>query len=250
MTNYYSISATTKLLPGIVQRAYRNDLIEMQLTMAVSAGLLFPMPGMAAAMSAAPRIAMAVGQSNAAVAQITQVVDGWLARSANSLQLLDQNRQRWTGLQERAAAIGEDMRRILERSDANFWAGVAHEAKREVHEQQIAAQEGYSKAMSLVPAALGNAKSITTLLFGMFSTRISPVVASTSALAGRFPFPNPAGFGICTRTTQVAAALTTLAAELRQLQAGGMWRLQERVNSTIMTVASTTMQESRRGNRP
>lgn len=241
---YPAIMSLTRSLPGIVNQAHRNDLTEMYLTMAASAGI-FPLPGMAAAMRAGAALGGARARCDSAVARITSVTHGWLSASSQSLQLLEDNVEHWKKLTEESRTIGKDMQDLLKRSRANGWTGVAHDRKDEVHEAQVEAQEQFSTFVSVVPAALANARTLTAQIFMQIQAPLAATTLVSRGISARMPLPRPAGFGMCTRTPELAGHLTALADRLETQRSGGMWRPLESTLSTMMRMVGTSMRTQR-----
>lgn len=248
MTSYPQIVQATRALPGFVNLAYRNDLIEMYLTMAASAGLV-QMPGLAAAMNAAGRIAAARAQCGQAIMRINNVTLHWLSASANSVELLSENQQRWQQLSARAKEISDDLQRLQTRSRANTWEGVAHETKDDFHADVVRFQETFSTAVSKIPPTLSMSQIVTRALFIHIYAPMRATQAQAFGIAARLPLPRPSGFGLCTRTPTLASLLHGLASNLEGVRHGGSWRSAEQQLSSQLETVNHTMQAERNRDR-
>ena len=165
MNEYAAIQADAARIDQLVNTAYAFDLIEMQLTIAASAALLFPMPGMAAALAAGPRIHAAKAECDAATATIHRVTDGWLAKSRESLRLLAENERRWSEMAKEAESIGEQIRAAQGLSRESFWSGEAAEQKNAFGEELRRRHVQLTEAMAKMPGTLSGAEQLTRMIF-------------------------------------------------------------------------------------
>ncbi|NLE98646.1 MAG: hypothetical protein GX596_11770 [Propionibacterium sp.] len=247
MSTYTGVVQASRSLSGVANLALRNDLTEMHLTMAASAGL-FPLPGMAAAASAGVAIWSAKTRCDAALARVTGVTEGWLSASQQSPHLLHENARQWEELGRRARDISKDMEILLTRSRENGWEGEANAQKEEFHAAELDAQTAFSEELSKVPMTLETANNVTKGLFTSLASMINASRLTGMTIAGRFPLPRPAGFGLCTRTPLLAQELEGLAGRLEQQRAAGSWRFVEASLGMAMTVLGASMRSRRQRN--
>jgi len=245
MNEYAAIQADAGRIDQLVNTAFAFDLIEMQLTIAASAALLFPMPGMAAALAAGPRIHAAKAECDAATATIHRVTDGWLAKSRESLRLLAEDERRWSEMAKEAESIGEQIRATQGLSRESFWSGEAAEQKNAFGEELRRRHVQLTEAMAKMPGTLSGAEQLTRMIFMLVGSTLKQTVMGGGTMAMRAPFPRPAGLGLCTRTPMLAGLLRGKAAYLEAVASGFPWKPQEFALTASMVGVSRQINASR-----
>lgn len=232
-SEFAQIQKNVTALNADIMRARAFDLQEIRMAAAAASSLLVPAVGAMMTSLLIPRVLMAEAQARVAHGRINAVVH-WLSKSADSPSRLSTSKASWKHLSDMATALGERMVEVQRRGMNNEWSGEAKDRWTAFTTDQIQRHEDFQHAVGTMPNQMTVALHVTQGLL----VHVWAMTARTQCITGPIslipPNPSPVNFAIAQRSSRVATALETLAGQLEQLQAGGVWKVQMHSLSHLM----------------
>ena len=224
MNNIFAdLQKCTFELRGTLTQAIMNDRQEISMTLSMASKM--GLSGAAATVAAAlAQTAMhgATMKGKVALAQI-HFITNWAEQSKDSSRRLRHRGQEWARLRAEVQELRDLMKEVQRRGINNEWSGDAKQQWQAFTDRQIKEHSKFQEAVSKVPPLLFDAGNATDTLLSAFVAVAQVALLSGTTIASRPPMPNPAGFGIGTRTPELASLLGWCADLFSNLQ-NGSWR--------------------------
>ncbi len=224
MNNIFAdLQVRTKKLGSTLTKAIMNDQQEISMTLSLASNM--GLSGAAATVAAAmaqTALRGATTKGNAALAQI-HAITRWAEQSKDSSCRLKNRGQSWFNLSQDVGELLTLMKDVQRRGINNAWSGEAKQQWQAFTDRQIEEHSNFEEAVATVSPLLFDAGDLTDLLLGRFVLIAQVALLPGETIASRPPMPNPVGFGIGTRTSELAGLLSWCAAEFRRNQRG-RWR--------------------------
>lgn len=247
MRDYFvDIETNVQRLPQALGRAVQMDQLEISLSLQAAAKLgLAGAAGAAFAAWAAAQVATATASATGALAQIMSGL-AWISQSKTAPTRLYDRGNSWGMLNDDVIALGDQMVEIQRQGMSNEWTGEAKNRWQQFTDRQIEEHTMFQQAVAAIPGLLFEAKNTTEQLLIQFALSAKVAATASDAAAARALCPNPMGFGIATRTPQVAKHLMQCAQEFTQYQ-GGPWRAKAQIIAQQFAGSRMTMDASAAG---
>ena len=230
-------------LRSTLTQAIMNDQqeITMSLSMASNMGL-FGAAGTAAATAAQAALQVASAKGNAALSQI-QFITAWAGQSKDSSSLMRDRGHSWAYLNDNVLELRDLMKKVQSRGINNEWSGEAKRQWQTFTDRQIDEHDRFEEAVVKVAPLMFDASDATDEFLMTFVMAAEATLRPGKTIASRPPMPNPAGFGIGTRTPMLAGLLATCAAKFSD-NMHGPWRSQAARISAQLAAAGGAMKAS------
>lgn len=230
-------------LRSTLTQAIMNDQqeITMSLSMASTMGL-FGAAGTAAATAAQAALQVASAKGNAALSQI-QIITAWAGQSKDSSNRMRDRGHSWAYLNDNVLELRDLMKKVQSRGINNEWSGEAKRQWQTFTDRQIDEHDRFEEAVVKVAPLMFDASDATDEFLMAFVMAAEAALLPGKTIASRPPMPNPAGFGIGSRTPMLAGLLAMCAAKF-SANMNGPWRFQAAQISARLSAAGGAMRAS------
>lgn len=230
-------------LRSTLTQAIMNDQQEITMSLSMASGMgLFGMPGKAAAALAQAALQMASAKGNAALGQI-QFITEWAGLSKESSSRLQDRGHSWAYVNDEVLELRDLMKKVQSRGINNGWSGEAKRQWQTFTDRQIDEHDKFEDAVVKIAPLMFDASDATDQLLMTFVMAAQTALLPGKTIASRPPMPNPAGFGIGTRTPVLAWLLSACATQFSANQ-NGPWRVQAAQISAQLAAAGGAMKAS------
>ncbi|WP_297748022.1 hypothetical protein [uncultured Tessaracoccus sp.] len=230
-------------LRSTLTQAILNDQqeITMSLSMASTMGLVGA-AGTALATAAQAALQVASAKGNAALGQV-EAITVWAGQSKESSSRMRDRGHSWADLNDNVLELRDLMKKVQSRGINNGWSGEAKRHWQTFTDRQIEEHDRFEEAVVKVAPLMFDASDATDQLLMAFMMAAQGALLPGKTIALRPPTPNPAGFGIGTRTPVFAGILSACAAQF-SANLNGPWRVQAAQISVRLLEAGSAMRAS------